>query len=308
LPVTITATVTPIFIPVAPFCNGATAPTLPIISTNGVIGTWSPATVSNTISGTYTFTPNAGQCANSIPVSIIVLPKPIINIGVDRNICENTTTVLDATNINPLATYLWQNGSTNPTLTVSQGGTYSVTVNNGLCTASKTVIIGIDSLPKFSIAGKITICPGEIFTLNVVSNQTNNNYLWQNGSTNPTITVSAQGNYIVDVTNLCGTVRKNVNVTSGICRLYMPNAFTPNGDGMNDTYKPGGGNTVSDFTMEIFNRWGQKVYATSDVNKGWDGLFENKESLQGTYVYHVTYKNNSNGRDIALSGTLLLIR
>jgi gliding motility-associated-like protein len=177
-----------------------------------------------------------------------------------------------------------------------------------LCTASKTVIIGVDSLPKFSIAGKNTICPGEIFALNVVTSQTNNSYLWQNGITNPTISVNAQGNYFVDATNLCGTIRKNFTVAGGICRLYMPNAFTPNGDGKNDTFKPGGGNTVSDFSMEIFNRWGQKVYTTNDVNKGWDGLFENKESLQGTYVYHVTYKNNTNGRDIALSGTLLLIR
>jgi gliding motility-associated-like protein len=308
LSITVTPLVTPTFTVIAPFCNGATAPTLSTTSINGITGTWSPALVSNTISGIYTFTPNAGQCATILPVSILVLPKPIINLGVDRNICENTTTFLDATNINPLATYLWQNGSTNPTFTVVQGGTYAVTVNDGLCTASKTVVITIDSLPKFSIIGKKDICPGEIFALNVVSNQTNNSYLWQNGSINTAISINTTGNYFVDATNFCGTERKNFTVSAGICRLFIPNAFTPNGDNKNDTFKPGGGNTVTDFTMEIYNKWGQKVFATTDVNKGWDGLFENKESLQGAYVYHVTYKNIFNGRDIALSGTLLLIR
>ena len=308
LSVTVNTLITPVFTPIAPFCSGTLSPVLPTTSTNGITGTWSPATISNTASGTYTFTASTGQCANSVPLLVIILPKPIINIGVDRSICENTTTVLNATSINPLATYLWQNGSTNPTFSVSQAGTYSVTVNNGLCSATKAVVITIDSLPKFTLRGKNAICPGESFTLSVLSAQTNNNYLWQNGSTNTGITINTQGIYFVDATNNCGTIRKSFVVKNGICKLYMPNAFTPNGDGNNDTFKPGGGNTVNNFTMTIFNRWGQKVFTTNDVNKGWDGIFENKNQAIGNYIYQVTYRENNTGREVNLSGSFLLIR
>jgi gliding motility-associated-like protein len=214
---------------------------------------------------------------------------------------------LDATNPSPLATYLWQNGSTNPTFTVTQGGTYAVTVDNGLCSSTKAVIIGIDSLPKFSIIGKRTICPGETILLTTGSAQ-NYSYLWQNGSTNPTLLINGSGNYYVDVTNGCGTIRKSVTVENGVCQLYMPTAFTPNNDNRNDTYRPGGGDNVNTFSMEIFNRWGQRVYITYDANKGWNGNYNGKDQPMGNYVYQVSYIENKTGKEEKLRGSFLLIR
>jgi gliding motility-associated-like protein len=68
--------VTPAFDPIPSFCSGTTAPVLPTTSLNGIVGTWSPANVSNTTSGTYTFTPNAGQCVTSTPVQIVTTINP----------------------------------------------------------------------------------------------------------------------------------------------------------------------------------------------------------------------------------------
>jgi hypothetical protein len=76
LNVTVTALTTPTFTALAPFCAGQTAPTLPSTSNNGITGSWSPATVNNSTSGTYTFTPDPGQCAGSATLNSTVTPLP----------------------------------------------------------------------------------------------------------------------------------------------------------------------------------------------------------------------------------------
>ncbi len=90
--ITLTAPVTTTFDPIAAFCAGTTAPTLPATSTNGISGTWSPSTVSNTTSATYTFTPNVGQCATTATISITVDPQPV------GGTLAGSTTVCGATN------------------------------------------------------------------------------------------------------------------------------------------------------------------------------------------------------------------
>jgi hypothetical protein len=75
LSVTVNPSVTPTFTPIPAFCSGTAAPTLPSTSNNGIAGTWSPTVVSNTTSGTYAFTPNAGQCATTASLSVTVNPS-----------------------------------------------------------------------------------------------------------------------------------------------------------------------------------------------------------------------------------------
>lgn len=69
--------------------------------------------------------------------------------------------------------------------------------------------------------------------------------------------------------------------------LYIPNTFTPNGDGMNDTFGVAG-EAIKDFRMEIYNRWGQLIFETSDANQRWDGKFKGDQVPEGAYVYKVT--------------------
>jgi gliding motility-associated-like protein len=69
--------------------------------------------------------------------------------------------------------------------------------------------------------------------------------------------------------------------------LYIPNTFTPNGDGLNDTFGVSG-EAIKEFTMQIFNRWGRLIYETADPNKRWDGKQDGEMALTGTYVYRIT--------------------
>jgi gliding motility-associated-like protein len=90
----------------------------------------------------------------------------------------------------------------------------------------------------------------------------------------------------------------------------MPNAFSPDGDGENDYFFPRQylSQGVIAFSMNIFNRWGQKVFeTTSTTGRGWDGRFNDKEQPMGVYIYNITVKYK-NGRDEKYTGNVTLIR
>jgi gliding motility-associated-like protein len=87
--------------------------------------------------------------------------------------------------------------------------------------------------------------------------------------------------------------------------IYVPNSFTPNGDGMNETfgaYSEG----VKDFTMQVFDRWGAMIFESNDINKRWDGTYRGQLAPQGSYVYKIQAKA-INGRILTKKGTVNLI-
>ena len=88
--------------------------------------------------------------------------------------------------------------------------------------------------------------------------------------------------------------------------LFLPNAFSPNGDGLNDTFKPSG-SFYDNFQMIIYNRWGQSIFQTTDPSTGWDGTINADRAPQGPYVYKVIIRDNT-GKDFVKNGTVLLLR
>lgn len=87
--------------------------------------------------------------------------------------------------------------------------------------------------------------------------------------------------------------------------LYIPNTFTPNGDGLNDTFGVAG-EAIKDFKMQIFNRWGQLIYESSNANERWDGTYGGQKVPMGTYVYKVT-ASSPNGQRQNKEGNLNVI-
>ncbi len=87
--------------------------------------------------------------------------------------------------------------------------------------------------------------------------------------------------------------------------LYVPNTFTPNGDGLNDTFGVAG-EAIKDFRMQIFNRWGQLIFETSNANERWDGTYGGQKVPMGTYVYKVQ-ASSPNGQRQHKEGNLNVI-
>ena len=79
--------------------------------------------------------------------------------------------------------------------------------------------------------------------------------------------------------------------------LFVPNTFTPNGDGLNDTFGVSG-EAIQEFSLRIFNRWGQVIFETADANIRWDGTVEGKAAASGVYIYKILAKGNTGGMQV----------
>ena len=148
--------VTPTFTPIGTVCSGTAAPTLPTVSTNGITGTWSPAAVSNTASGTYTFTPNAGQCATTTTLDVTVTNNTTPIFAAIPAICSGTAApTLPAVSTNGIT------GTWSPaTVSNTASGTYTFTPNAGQCATTTTldVMVTNNTIPTF--AAIPAICSG----------------------------------------------------------------------------------------------------------------------------------------------------
>lgn len=262
--------------------------------------------------GTYelTLTVTDGICnAQATATQTIVVPPATLpyDPASPVPICPEGTVNLDAGA--GYDTYQWGTGEVSQIITVEGPGDYDVVVTSGACTASAVITVVENALPaplpdrQVCFEESVTLAPGV-----PVSSIT-----WSTGSTEPSIP-GVQGTYwFVAVDNNGCTFRDTVEVvriapTDGV--NYIPNVFTPNGDGLNDEFKvdaPG----LQQFSMQVFNRWGQKMYETSSVDRGWKGGLDNGSSLapDGTYFYIITFKDVcSNEPEGTRTGHVTLLR
>ena len=243
-------------------------------------------------------------CLTTDTVAVIFKPAPVINLGNDTTICEKQTLQLSAFNNN--ANYMWQDGSNASGYLVSHTGTYFVIVNLNNCTSSDTITVNYKSLPYFSLGKDTFLCAGMQYVLEPTIN-TNANLLWQDGSSGPLFTVSNPGLYFLTGTNECGSYADSITIATGPCDIMMPTAFTPNGDGMNDIFRVKYPFPVKQFNMIIYDRWGEKVFETSNINNGWDGIFKGLPALQGSYVWVIRFVD-INEVNQQLKGIITLLR
>lgn len=190
--------------------------------------------------------------------------------------------------------YLWQNGSTAERFTVESPGKYWVTVtdNKGCTNSDTTMVINLVNPPSGFISIDTSICRYE--TLKLTTDIPFNSYLWSNGSTAPVLEISQPGNYSVQVTddNGCHGEQAIVVGEKNTCINWIafPTAFTPNNDGKNDDFKPSVRGNLIFFRLQVYNRWGQQVFLTTDPSKGWSGLFKSKIQTPDVFTWVSSYQ------------------
>ncbi len=264
------------------------------------------ATLKTYQAGIYWCTVNKGSCSFRDSLTITsVKPVPAVNLGNDKTVCEGVIVTLDATYAG--ATYIWQDGNTNPIYNVNQQGNYIVKLDLNGCKKSDTIKINYNLKPRLTLGPDQLICPGNTITLNPALDPAWQ-LRWQDGSSNPIYIVTQPGLYNLVATNTCGTTSDAIQILKGLCSVYIPNAFTPNGDGKNDLFKAFGTELVTDFDLKIFNRYGQIVFTTTDKYKGWDGKLNGQDSPGGGFIYLLAYKESSSAELKVTKGTFILIR
>jgi gliding motility-associated-like protein len=297
------------------FCNGDTLiiPLPPNITDIDV--TWNGQPVSGDIvvseTGNYTLVMSSqnGNCTATDDISVVFADVPVVNLD-NQAICQGQAANLNA--FYPGATYEWSTGSTDAILQVGTPGTFEVTVTLDNCTYETSADVTIQELPQVFFPNDTLICLGGYIELYVVGDSAV--VVWQDGSNSLTYTITEAGVYGVVAQNGCGTVIESIVVNTEDClRLYIPNSFSPNDDGVNDTFGPGfSSNVVVINSMVIFDRWGNKIFENTDFVPGqppveWDGTFRGALAPTGTYAFVIeaTFREGSR---LTFSGDLTLIR
>ena len=171
---------------------------------------------------------------------------------------------------------------------MSTSGIYFVTVSTPCGDEKDDINIGFSVLPNANIGSDTALC---IKDFEISANPNYSDYLWSTGELSSIITVNEAGTYTVTITDVLGCVSVDTITIKDSCEtnFFIPNAFTPNGDGKNDIFMPMITN-VENYEFFVFNRWGQQIFYTKDQEKGWDGTSNGNESECAVYYYLIKYK------------------
>jgi gliding motility-associated-like protein len=331
--VTFNVTVTPNTVPTFSFgtslviCAGGTVPSLPSTSTNGLTGSWSPATVSNQASAVYTFTPDPqpGLCLTSTNFIVTVNQNvtPTFNFGPALTICNGgNVPSLSTTSTNGIT------GTWSPAVVSNQvSNAYTFTPTAGQCSGNITFNVTVTPVATIDSEADTTVKDGEIIPGNNLSGTPAGViFNWTNSNTSIGLSASGTGNIpsFTAINKGSSSIKGTITITPayngcvGAAKTYVvtiipldkdvfvPNVFTPNGDGKNDilfAYS----NYIDKLEMRIFNQYGQQVQLITDPRKGWDGKYKGTPQPVGVYVYTVK-ATMTDGRVIQLKGNITLLR
>jgi gliding motility-associated-like protein len=193
---------------------------------------------------------------------------------------------------------------------VSDSGLYNVTYKTaGGCDSIRYYKITVDKDVKDLTLGKDTCLNGGS-SFNISATAGYQKYFWMKSdvATGSKYKVSRPGMYEVMVENACGLRSDSIEIFE-LCDypLYMPNAFTPNGDGVNDVFRVPALNKNNLVRLTVYNRWGQVYFQTKNPAQGWNGRFKQQEAEGGVYIYYLEMSGLS-GHRLVEKGTIMLIR
>ena len=273
----------------------------PNVSTNNII--------TNVAAGNYNLlVTDAGGCTKSMVVIVGQTPAVTISVTAFDDTCAQHIGVaqLLVSGGTPPYSIAWTTGDTTSTVLNLTNGNYSVTVTDSRnCSQTQNFII--NDVGNFTIdLGEDKIECGNFSVKLSAGNFAG--YLWQDSSTNATFDATTEGIYFVQVQNNSGcTASDTVRITTDcVDDVFVPNAFTPNDDKLNETFLAYGEN-IKSFAMMIYDRWGQVVFESSDINTGWNGKLNNQKLRQGLYVWRITFSKD--GKLFKTKkGTVFLVR
>ncbi len=281
--------------------------------------------------GSYTITlRDSNLCEVSAQANVDQLPAPIATIDVSRDPCLFPFDVsFSAQNANAL-TSSWSFGdgatASGPTAThsfLSQGNyIVTLTVTDSLnCTDTAMQSLALFALPTADFSSNplfpisIAIRDAEFDFQNQSQNATR--YLWSfgDGATSQAIhphhMFETKGKYCIKLNayniNECADSIEKCGIEIFGGNIFFPNAFSPNGDGLNDVFYIVSNMTFSDFNFQIFDRWGKLVFEADSPEKGWDGTFQGQTLPEGVFTYKLNAQTIT-GDKISRPGTVMLIR
>ncbi len=287
------------------YCAGQSIPTLTATG-SGVITWYNDAALTQTVGTGSSITPD-----NSVLPDLFVQAADgtCRSEAVQIQFTEGAVVTAEIINTSPLITcdfqpivlstdatqgILWSTGETTSTITINNGGTYTLTVT-GACNSATDELIFVDNgvVADFDLSSETGVAPMSVIAVNSSLNADQSvfyldNELNQIVSGAPFV-LAEEGEYVVKLVarndeGCADSLSRTITVISGNLVVAIPNSFTPNGDGFNDNFVPKI-NGMAELSFAIFNRWGSEVITWNDVNGKWDGSINGTPSPDGVYFY-----------------------
>ncbi len=245
-------------------------------------------------------------CEDSDTIQIGIEKTPVFALHKDTTVCKGESVTL----LSPVkqVTYLWNTGATDSAISITDEGEYWLRVSKNGCYFSDTMHLShfgdlVVHLPEPQLS-----CYNTKFTLDAGNERAT--YLWSTGDTTGQIQVKSAGIYKVSVTR-CGVTREassTINYQDKEFKFYVPNAFTPDNNLLNDEFKPGGNlAAIETYQMQVYDRWGKKLFETDDPNKGWDGKTGGIPCANDVFVWQINLKATCYGTK-QIQGNVTIMR
>jgi len=250
-------------------------------------------------SGTYFVEVTKQGCKKADTLYVSLLSTSLFTLGNDTSFCFGNSISLNAGT--PGAIIIWQDGSTNATYLATESGTYSVSIDLANCSIRDTLKLEVLPLPVFSLGQDTSLCKGSPLDFNFTGK--GDSFLWNDGSVSPINVLEDSGNSWLSITK-AGCIYSDslvVQVIDCPTSLMYPNVFSPNGDSYNEYFSPSVNQGITQLNMVIYNRWGNQVFSSTDLNTNWDGKDGGKNCPEGVYFWLVEftdilgYRNNLKG-------------
>jgi gliding motility-associated-like protein len=262
--------------------------------------------------------PSRAYYFNLDDISLVEQPDTALLASVSEDsICRNTCITLNTTDTNRISGLTWfAPGASFDTskklplrLCYDEAGLFPLSITimrNGSCAAFKWEDSILVKAPPQPYLPDTSLCPGQVLTVDFRS-YADSRVLWSDGDTAHLKIFKTSGQYSVNFeTSGCSSTQAfNLNVREYCAgEISVPTAFTPNGDGINDVFHVLSVYPLENFSIRIYNRWGQSVFYNTNAKAGWDG----HKADVGTYFYMISYQHPVSKEIIKLKGDVALIR
>lgn len=189
----------------------------------------------------------------------------------------------------------WPDGGSGTSFEFRNSGNFIIPVfNENGCERLDTIrisTVGVDTIVELFTTSDTTVCRTDGYPIDFSHLQ--GQVLWSDGIGGKIRNLGQGRRYIVRYEEGCYSTRDTLDLTvidCDTCQIFFPNAFSPNADGLNDTYRPISACEFEQLEIRIIDRWGELIYESTSLQDAWDGTFKGSECMQGIYIYDVIYR------------------
>lgn len=248
---------------------------------------------------------DSNACANADTILVDQLLPPNLSMTLDTINCK--TVRIQATSKTTGINYVWSTGDTTEFITVDKKGVYTLVARNSFCEIAQSIHVNRLPSPVVELGVDTSFCQTNLITL---TSQEGENFRWNTGEQTRSINVSEVGQYwVTAVSNNCSET-DTITITDGCdMQYFIPNAFTPTSDAVNDVFKVSCKN-IESLRIQIYNRWGEKLFDETGLDVSWDGKFSGMICPQDVYCYTITIVGKEKGKSIEkyVTGNVSLLR